>query len=313
MNRCPITYELCGEQKYSAQGLKLLSPKLKDLLDFPYNKGDQLKEAMAGATKMSIQGVQPKLSARLNVSAGIFEIADQGGNFIIKPQNDLYEELPENEDLTMRLAALAGIEIPLHGMIYSKDGSRSYFIKRFDRLPKKKRVAVEDFAQLTGQTRETKYSSSMEKVAGVLDQFCTFPLIEKQKLFRLTIFNFLCGNEDMHLKNFSLIRRNGKVEISPSYDLLNTTIAMSNPQEEFALTLAGRKSKITKENLIDYFGSERLGLTPIVIEKTLQEIENQKLKWYKQIQISFLSEEMKKKYVELMSLRWARIYTTIKK
>ena len=313
MNRCPITYELCGEQKYSAQGLKLLSPKLKDLLDFPYNKGDQLKQAMARATKMSIQGVQPKLSARLNVSAGIFEIADQGGNFIIKPQNDLYEELPENEDLTMRLAALAGIEIPLHGMIYSKDGSRSYFIKRFDRLPKKKRVAVEDFAQLTGQTRETKYSSSMEKVAGVLDQFCTFPLIEKQKLFRLTIFNFLCGNEDMHLKNFSLIRRNGKVEISPSYDLLNTTIAMSNPQEEFALTLAGRKSKITKENLIDYFGSERLGLTPIVIEKTLQEIENQKLKWYKQIQISFLSEEMKKKYVELMSLRWARIFTTIKK
>ncbi len=313
MNRCPITYELCGEQKYSAQGLKLLSPKLKDLLDFPYNKGDQLKEAMARATKMSIQGVQPKLSARLNVSAGIFEIADQGGTFIIKPQNDLYEELPENEDLTMRLAALAGIEIPLHGMIYSKDGSRSYFIKRFDRLPKKKRVAVEDFAQLTGQTRETKYSSSMEKVAGVLDQFCTFPLIEKQKLFRLTIFNFLCGNEDMHLKNFSLIRRNGKVEISPSYDLLNTTIAMSNPQEEFALTLAGRKSKITKENLIDYFGSEILGLTSIIIEKTLQEIENQKLKWYKQIQISFLSEEMKKKYVELMSLRWARIFTTIKK
>jgi serine/threonine-protein kinase HipA len=313
MNRCPITYELCGEQKYSAQGLKLLSPKLKDLLDFPYNKGDQLKEAMARATKMSIQGVQPKLSARLNVSAGIFEIADQGGTFIIKPQNDLYEELPENEDLTMRLAALAGIEIPLHGMIYSKDGSRSYFIKRFDRLPKKKRVAVEDFAQLTGQTRETKYSSSMEKVAGVLDQFCTFPLIEKQKLFRLTIFNFLCGNEDMHLKNFSLIRRNGKVEISPSYDLLNTTIAMSNPQEEFALTLAGRKSKITKENLIDYFGSERLGLTSIIIKKTLQEIENQKLKWYKQIQISFLSEEMKKKYVELMSLRWARIFTTIKK
>jgi serine/threonine-protein kinase HipA len=313
MNRCPITYELCGEQKYSAQGLKLLSPKLKDLLDFPYNKGDQLKEAMARATKMSIQGVQPKLSVRLNVSAGIFEIADQGGTFIIKPQNDLYEELPENEDLTMRLAALAGIEIPLHGIIYSKDGSRSYFIKRFDRLPKKKRVAVEDFAQLTGQTRETKYSSSMEKVAGVLDQFCTFPLIEKQKLFRLTIFNFLCGNEDMHLKNFSLIRRNGKVEISPSYDLLNTTITMPNPQEEFALTLAGRKSKITKENLIDYFGSERLGLTSIIIEKTLQEIENQKLKWYKQIQISFLSEEMKKKYVELMSLRWARIFTTIKK
>jgi serine/threonine-protein kinase HipA len=313
MNHCPITYEPCGDQKYSARGLQLLSVRLTELNDFPYDKSEQIKEAVTRATKMSIQGVQPKLSVQLNVSKAIFEITDEGGTFIIKPQNDLYAELPENEDLTMRLAALAGIEIPLHGMIYSKDNSRSYFIKRFDRLPKKKKVALEDFAQLTGQTRETKYRSSMEKVAEVLNEFCTFPLIEKQKLFKLTIFNFLCGNEDMHLKNFSLIRRNGKVELSPAYDLLNTTIAMPNPQEEFALTLAGKKSKITKENLINYFGKERLGLTPIIIEKTLREIEEQKMTWYKLIQMSFLSEEMKKKYVDLMSLRWARIFTTIKK
>lgn len=313
MNRCPITYEPCGEQKYSVRGLQLLSARLTELNDFPYDKSEQIKEAVTRATKMSIQGVQPKLSVQLNVSKGIFEITDEGGTFIIKPQNDLYAELPENEDLTMRLAALAGIEIPLHGMIYSKDGSRSYFIKRFDRLPKKKKVALEDFAQLTGQTRETKYRSSMEKVVEVVNEFCTFPLIEKQKLFKLTIFNFLCGNEDMHLKNFSLIRRNGKVELSPAYDLLNTTIAMPNPQEEFALTLAGKKSKITKENLINYFGKERLGLTPISIEKTLREIEEQKMTWYKLIQTSFLSEEMKKKYIDLMSHRWARIFTTIKK
>jgi serine/threonine-protein kinase HipA len=310
MNRCPITYELCGEQKYSARGLKLLSARLNMLNDFPYDKNEQIKEAVARATKMSIQGVQPKLSVQLDIPKAIFEITDLGGVFMIKPQNDLYAELPENEDLTMRLAAMAGIEIPLHGMVYSKDGSRSYFIKRFDRLPKKKKVAVEDFAQLTGQTRETKYSSSMEKVAGVLDQFCTFPLIEKQKLLKLTIFNFLCGNEDMHLKNFSLIRREGKIELSPAYDLLNTTIAMRNAQEEFALTLAGRKSKITRDNLIDYFAKERLGLTPITIEKTLNEIEIQKMPWYKLIQISFLSEEMKKKYVDLMSLRWERIFST---
>jgi serine/threonine-protein kinase HipA len=312
MNRCPITYELSGEQKYSERGLKLLSPRLTALHDFPYDKSEQVKEAFSRAAKMSIQGVQPKLSVQLNVAKSIFEITDVGGTFIIKPQNNLYAELPENEDLTMRLAATVGIEIPLHGMVYSKDGSRSYFIKRFDRLPKKKKVAVEDFAQLTEQTRETKYSSSMEKVATVLDQFCTFPLIEKQKLFRLTTFNFLCGNEDMHLKNFSLIRRNGKIELSPAYDLLNTTIALHNPQEELALPLAGWKSKITKQNLIDYFARERLGLTPVIIEKTLQEIELQKMHWYKLIQMSFLSEEMKKKYIDLVSLRWVRIFSATK-
>lgn len=308
MNRCPITYEPCGERRYSERGLKLLSPKLKDLHDFPYNKSEQLKEAVARATKMSIQGVQPKLGARLNAVAEIFEIADQGGTFIIKPQNDLYEELPENEDVTMRMAAAVGIETPLHGMLYSKDGSRSYFIKRFDRLPKKRKVAVEDFAQLTGATRETKYSSSMEKVAAVIDQFCTFPLLEKERFFRLTVFNFLTGNEDMHLKNFSLIRRNDKVELSPAYDLLNTTIVLRKPQEELALTLAGKKSKMTRENLVDYFGKERLGLAAIRIEKILLEIKSQKGNWNDLLDRSFLSDEMKSKYQELLNQRWMRIF-----
>jgi serine/threonine-protein kinase HipA len=308
MNRCPISYEQCGEDQYSPVGLRQLSPALNKLNDFPYDKGEQLREAIARAAKMSIQGVQPKLSVRLNKSAKIFEVTDRGGDYILKPQNDSYPELPENEDLTMRLASLAGIGVPFHGMIYSKDGTRSYIIKRFDRLPKHKKAAVEDFAQLTEQTRDTKYRSSMEKVAGVLEKYCTFPIIEKQKLFRLTLFNFLCGNEDMHLKNFSLIRRNGKIELSPAYDLLNTTIALPNPIEEIALPMAGKKSKLTKEMITDYFGSERLGLTDITISKTLKTIQNQRAAWLSLINISFLSDDMKAKYLQLLNNRWKEIY-----
>jgi serine/threonine-protein kinase HipA len=308
MNRCPITYEWCGEERYSLAGLKKLAPSLLALHDFPYDRQEQLREAIARASKMSIQGVQPKLSVKLNRSKSVFEVMDQGGEFILKPQNDLYKELPENEDLTMRLAKTVGIEVPLHAMIYAKDGSRSYIIKRFDRAAKKQKVAIEDFAQLSEQTRETKYRSSMEKVAGIIEKYCSFPLIEKQKLFRLTLFNFLCGNEDMHLKNFSLIRRAGKIELSPAYDLLNTTIALPNSTEEIALTLSGKKSKLTKTILIDSFAKDRLGLTNIVIDKTLEEIKNQKGKWLELIYISFLSEEMKTKYVELLESRWSRIF-----
>jgi serine/threonine-protein kinase HipA len=134
---------------------------------------------------MSVQGIQPKLSATLNVSRQRFEVVDIGGHYILKPQNPQFPQLPENEDLSMRLAGAAGIDVPLHGLVYSKDGSFTYFIKRFDRIGRNKKLAVEDFAQLFGLSRETKYDASMEKVAAVIEKYCTFPALEKIKLFRL--------------------------------------------------------------------------------------------------------------------------------
>jgi serine/threonine-protein kinase HipA len=69
-----------------------------------------------------------------------------------------------------------------------------------------------------------RYNSSMEKVAGLIEQFCTFPALERVRLFERTLFSFMVGNEDMHLKNFSLITRHQKVELAPAYDFLNTTL-----------------------------------------------------------------------------------------
>ena len=117
MNTCPITYEPCGDKKYSEKGLKLLSRNLTNLEDFPFTQEEQLREAAARASKMSVQGVQPKLSAKLKVKERIFEVVDKGGEYILKPQNIMYPQLPENEDLTMRLAEEIDLEIPLHGLI----------------------------------------------------------------------------------------------------------------------------------------------------------------------------------------------------
>lgn len=303
MNRCPISYEECGDMKYSSKGLKKLSPKLKVLNDFPYSAEEQIKEAMARAAKMSIQGVQPKLSAKLNIKNEIFEIVDTGGRYIFKPQTGSYKEVPENEDLTMRLAKLINIEIPLHGLLYSKDGSMTYFIKRFDRVGRNKKVAVEDFAQLSGKDRETKYDSSMEKVVSVIEEFCTFPALEKLRFFNLTLFNFLVGNEDMHLKNFSLIRREMKVELSPAYDLLNSTIVI-NSEEELALPLNGKKNKLQKDDFFEYFAKKRLELTQKSIIQTVRRISEAYPKWIDLIQKSFLSAEMKERYIELLSSRY---------
>jgi serine/threonine-protein kinase HipA len=307
MNICPITYTPCGDDLYSKAGLRLLSPGLKVLREFEYSAEEQRREAYNRASKMSIQGVQPKLSAKLSIKEGEFEIVDTGGKYILKPQHHLYPEMPQNEDLTMRLASEIGLKIPLHGLIWSKDHSLTYFIKRFDRRGHNDKVPTEDFAQLAGMSRETKYDYSMEKVVTVIDDFCTFPSIEKLTLFKLTIFNYLVGNEDNHLKNFSIITEEGKVTLSPCYDLVNSTIEYKKQDEEIALPLKGKKKHLTRSLLVDYFGKERCELTSKSTDKVLETIFSAVPKWEELIDISFLSNEMKEKYHKLLGTRLAKL------
>jgi serine/threonine-protein kinase HipA len=296
MNRCPITYELCGDLPYSEKGLRLLSPVLKNLSILDYSAKELREESMIRASKMSIQGVQPKLSAVLNIKHGRFDIVDKNGRFILKPQHHMFPELPQNEDLTMRMASIAGIEVPLHGMIHSKDRSLTYFIRRFDRKGQKDKIAVEDFAQLAGLSRDTKYNYTMEKLVSLVDGFCTFPAVEKARLFKRVVFNFLVGNEDMHLKNYSVITLNGKTELSPAYDFLNSTIVLKGDTEEIALPLKGKKSNLTPDILIGYFGRERCRLTDKVIDRNLDEIRGGLARWFSLIDDSFLSSLFKEKY-----------------
>ena len=303
MNRCPITYELCGDQPYSVKGLKLLAPTLKGLEPLKYTAEEQREEAYHRSTKMSIQGVQPKLSAVLDIRNKCFEIVDQNGKYILKPQHNIYHELPENEDLTMRMAQLIGLEVPLHGLIYSKDNSFTYFIKRFDRKGNKERIQVEDFSQLAGLKRESKYNYTMEKLIRLIDSYCTFPAIEKAKIFKRVVFNFLTGNEDMHLKNYSLISRENKTELSPVYDLLNTSIVLKGDIEEIALHLSGKKKNLNYEILVNYFGKERCALTDKVIDNTLTKISDAIPQWEELLKISFLSNEMKERYEVLLDKR----------
>ena len=118
-------------------------------------------------------------------------------------------------------------------------------IRRFDRKGQKAKVAVEDFAQLAGLSRDTKYNYTMEKLVKLIDRFCTFPAVENAKLFKRVIFNFLVGNEDMHLKNYSVITRDDIVELSPAYDLLSSSIVLTGDIDEIALPLKGKKSNLT--------------------------------------------------------------------
>lgn len=307
---CPITYEpLLPNENYSERGLKLLSPKLITLESLPFSAKELQNEALVRADKMSIQGVQPKLSAILDVAHNTFQIVDNGGLYILKPQSVLYEQAPENEDLSMRMAKYLNIEVPLHGLLYSKDSSFTYFIKRFDRKNCKQKIALEDFAQLSGQDRETKYRYSMEKLVTIIEQYTTFPAIQKAELLLRVLFNYIIGNEDMHLKNYALITQNNIISLAPAYDFINSTIALKNAKEEIALPLNGRKRNLRRKDFIDYYAYQILKLKPAIIDEHLDSIKQVKDEWFKLIEISFLSSLFKEKYAALIRERLKLLFS----
>ena len=252
MKICPITYEEIPESKrYSHKGLSLLAKGVSEMKDFPYTNEEQLEQARLNAVKLSIQGVQPKLSITFSKKENSFKIVEKGGQYILKPQAPSFRSLPENEDVTMKMAKTSGIKTPLHGLIYCKGGGLSYFIKRFDRIAQNKKLPVEDFAQLSRKTRETKYDSSMENIVKVIKEFCTFPAVENTELLKRTLFSYLVGNEDMHLKNFSLITtQEGITRLSPAYDLVSSKLVLKNSEEELALPIRGRRNRLKKMILL---------------------------------------------------------------
>lgn len=305
---CPITLEEVSDGKlFSPAGLRALHPKLTTLQPLNLSQEEQLREARLRADKMSVQGVQPKLSAILSPKEGKFEMVDRDGRFLLKPNPLPFANVPANEALTMTLAKAAGIKVPLHGLIPAIDGSWVYFIRRFDRPKRNLKLHVEDFAQLSGATRETKYDSSLERVAGLVDRFCTFPVLEKAKLARRLLFCFLTGNEDMHLKNFSLQETGGIVSLTPAYDLLNTTLVLENAIEETALPLGGKKKRLTQKLWLDYLCVERLGLAATVVRGITGELKATVPRWRELIGRSFLPKEKQAFYWDLLDERLQRL------
>ena len=305
MRKCPLSYQLV-EERYQLPALRRLHPKLKDLQDLPYTSEELRIESRERADRLSIQGVQPKLSARLNLKHQCFEIVDLQGRFIFKPQHADYSAVPENEDLTMKLAATAGLLVPPHGLVYGRDGDLTYWIQRFDRVGRNQKLSMEDFCQLSNENRDTKYRSSLEKVWTVVQTYATFPPVEAPRLLLLVLFSFLCGNDDQHLKNFSLLKEQNSVRLSPAYDLLNTTILLKNPFET-ALPLRAKQRNLKAEDFLQYYAKERLQLQPSAVETVMNSIAQGIPKWPALIQSSFLPTTMQVAYQKLVSSRSLRL------
>jgi serine/threonine-protein kinase HipA len=142
----------------------------------------------------------------------------------------------------------------------------------------------------------------MERVGKAVLQYADNTLLDVLRLFELTVFSYLTGNNDMHLKNFSLIKASYGWTLAPSYDLLNVSIVNPQDQEELALTLAGKKKKISRKLLNDF--GLGLGLANRQIESVFKRFQKSKKEAISLIKRSFLSEGMQKAYITVLENRY---------
>lgn len=272
---------------------------------------DQMDELAKHAVERSVAvpGVQAKLS--MSIVKETKETSDNrltvigalGGQFILKPPVQHYPEMPANEHVTMRIAESFGIRVVPSSLIRLKSGELSYVTRRIDRTAEGEKIHMIDMFQITEAF--DKYRSSMEKVGKAIDSYSSNTLLDKILYFELSVFSFLFGNNDMHLKNFSMIESHSGWLLSPAYDLLNVTIINPDDPEELALTLSGTKRKLGKIHFVEL--GESLGLTKKQIESTFNRMVRNKSKAEELLHESFLSEEMKNSYHSLMDERYAQM------
>ncbi|MBK7108074.1 MAG: HipA domain-containing protein [Bacteroidetes bacterium] len=261
-------------------------------------------------SSISVTGVQPKISLDIELTkkpsqSKRFTIVGLWGAYILKPPTKNYLHLPEVEDTTMHLATISKIKTVPHSLIRLQDGSLAYITKRIDRHNSEK-IHMEDFCQITERLTEHKYDGSYEQIAKAILQFSIHPVLDVINFYEQVLFSFLTGNGEMHLKNFSLIK-NAKpgYTVAPAYDMVASALVNPIDKEDLALTLNGKKRKVKQSDFVEAF--KRAHLNEKVIAAMFNKLEKSYFKWRKYIDISFLPQEMKENYKELINKKFSQI------
>ena len=308
MKRCLCCYRPlhAGEIDYHPQCAKKIfgSPTAPVL---PYTRKDinDLAQVIV-ANSTTVTGVQSKLSIDLQQdnTGGPQRLTIVGlmGRYILKPQTERFERLPEIEDLSMHLAEIAKIPTVPHALIRFVDGELNYITRRIDRTDDGQKLPMEDMCQLSGKLTEQKYQGSYELIAKIIEQYSSLPQLDKINYWQQVVFSWIIGNTDMHLKNFSLYSpRTDHYVLSPTYDQVSTKIVMPEDTEEMALSLNGFKKKLLVYDFREAMYST--GITEVVTNRILSDFSKFRDKWFACIDSSFISDDQKQSYKALIDRR----------
>jgi serine/threonine-protein kinase HipA len=312
MSRCLYCYQPLNENEqdfHTSCSKKIFGHPIPPAL--PYSEADLeplAKEVIKSQT--AVTGVQAKLSLHIteNIKEGIerrFTIVGLWGGYILKPPTVFYSQLPEVEDLTMHLAAIAKIKTAPHSLIRLQSGNLAYITKRVDRT-KKGKLAMEDMCQLTERLTEDKYHGSYEQIGKTILKYSSTSGLDVINFMELVLFSFITGNADMHLKNFSLLEQPDLgMTLSPAYDLVNTTLVNPADEEEMALNINGRKKKLKKQDFVAAMNT--LKVDEVQQRNIFGKMTRALPKWIDLIDKSFLIDEFKEQYKSIIQERIHRL------
>ena len=268
-----------------------------------------LKSSSLGLT---VPGVQKKLSLHLSdEESSRLTLVGHPAGYILKPQTEDFEQLPQSEDLVMDIAEMMGVRVVPHGLI-EVDNKWAYISKRIDRL-NNEFYAMEDFCQLSGRLTLDKYKSSYERCAGIIKRYSVMPGFDMSEFYLRLLVCFVTGNSDMHLKNFSLIERDpGSREyvLSSAYDLLPVNVIIPEDTEETALTLNGKKSNLKRKDFLTF--ADIAGLNNKAATHMIDSVVRRKEEAIRMCRESYLNSELKKGMIALIEERSDRLQRLIR-
>lgn len=295
-------HQQCSLDFFGTKQEPLLEHSLEEMAELAKNVVER---------SVAVPGVQPKLSLSLvndviqdENKGRLTVIGALGGNYILKPPSENFPEMPENEHVTMRIAQAFGINVVKSSLIRLQSGELSYITKRVDRTDDGEKHHMLDMFQITEAF--DKYKSSMEKIGKAIHEYSDNTLLDQVYFMELAVFSFLTGNNDMHLKNFSMINKDDKWVLAPAYDLLNVSIVNPEDTEELALTLEGKKRKLKWDNF-EHLG-KMLGLNAKQMRGIDRRFKRNKTVAIQWVNDSFLSAGQKEKYKNLLEDRYTRLF-----
>lgn len=324
MNPLPFNIEVCpgtlveGFSTYSPRCLRSMfnGKKVSHILPYapPQQSEEVTEQFIENRKRISISGVQEKLSLILEKNQLRLTKVGEQGTYILKPiPRDLkkVDQVPANEHLSMQIARqVYSVNTAENSLIFFKNGSAAYLTKRFDVKNEKEKWGKEDFATLAGKTKDSagvnfKYAYSYEELGALIRQYVPAWRVEIEKFFALVLFNFLFSNGDAHLKNFSLLESSqGDYLLSPAYDLINTRLHMDDTDfaldkglfaDDFKSDTFQKTGHASQKDFVEF--AKRIGINVKRIDKLLQPFLERQPLVESLIQRSFLNEPAKRGYL----------------
>lgn len=327
---CPSTLHE-GFGTYSPQAVRDLfdGQAVSPFIGIDFDKENDLQQIKENMNNMSISGAQEKFSAIIDNGVIRLSHAGEQATHILKPAPhnlglSTRKQIPANEHLTMQIASqVYGIRTAQNGLCFSSSGQPIYITKRFDVSNGTKQCAQEDFAAILQITEEGsdanfKYHGNYAQIADAIRQFVPAWMPQMEQFFRMVVFDYLFANEDAHMKNFSLINKNGEYFLSPAYDLINTCVHIQS-DSDMGLT-EGLSTDIGKSDAYERTGhpcrldferfGDRIGLPKRRYTQVLDMFMQIPQETYALIDRSFLNDKMKRTYKRIIEERQSRFKRT---